>query len=277
VARAICKPVLCSIFAAALLQVCAGQTDCGHAANAIEQVQSSGLTTQQVIERAATNEAAFKSARTHYTYTQEISIQTLRAVGLPGNYVTDGEYRQVAHISYDHSGRRIEQVVFAPMSTLQRVTPTPEDFEDIYTFATYVLVPSEISKYHFNYEGRQHIDDLDAYVFDVAPRTVAPKQRYFQGRIWIDHDDLAIVKTCGKAVPDSIPHPGKKKKKNAQENIHATYVTYREQFNNSYWFPTYTRSDDIFHFGNDEIRTRTLVKYSGYARPEQQRAATPAR
>ncbi len=261
--------------------MCAGQTDCGHAANPVDPAQPAGLTAQQVIEQAATNEAAFKAARTHYTYKQEISIQTLRAVGVPGNYVTDGEYRQVANVSYDHGGHRLEQVVFAPQSTLQRVTLTPEDFDDIYTFATYVILPPETSKYAFIYVGRQHIDDLEAYVFDVAPRDIVPKHRYFQGRIWIDHQDLAIVKTCGKAVPDTIPSPGKKKKKkNVQDNIHATYVTYREQFDNSYWFPTYTRSDDIFRFGNQEIRTHTLVKYSSYARvppsvPEQQRASTP--
>jgi len=97
----------------------------------------------------------------------------------------------------------------------------------------------------------------------ITPKVIEQKKKYFQGRIWVDTRDLAIVKTCGKTVPDTIPKQGKKKKKRVEENVHATYVTYREWIDGN-WFPSYTRSDDILKFTNTEIRIRQIVRYSGY-------------
>jgi hypothetical protein len=260
---------------------CRAQTDCGHTGIPLQPVEPSGLSTQQVIEKAAANESAFRARRNQYTYVEEIRIQTLSAAGLPGDYAVDGEYRQVMNVAYDASGRRLEQVTFAPQSTLRRVSLTMDDLEDIHTYAAFVLTPEALPNYEFSYAGAQHIDELDTYVFDVAPKIIEPKRKYYQGRIWIESHDLAIVKTCGKTVPDIVPPPKKKKKKKgAEENIHATYVTYRE-FIDGNWFPAYTRSDDVLQFTNGEVRMRQIIKYTDYklssaaTQPEQRRLLSP--
>jgi hypothetical protein len=36
-----------------------------------------------------------------YTFTQDVTIQTLRAGILPGDFRVDGEYRQVMEVSFD--------------------------------------------------------------------------------------------------------------------------------------------------------------------------------
>ena len=74
----------------------------------------------------------------------------------------------------------------------------------------------------------------------------------------MDNHDFQIVKTCGKNVPDV------RNKKN--ENLSPKFVTYREQVDGQYWFPTYTRADDQLHFSNGDIHIREIVKYTKYKR-----------
>jgi hypothetical protein len=86
-------------------------------------------------------------------------------------------------------------------------------------------------------------------------------KRYFQGRIWVDDRDFQIVKTSGKNVPDI--------RKGSGENLFPAFTTYREQIDGRYWFPTYTKADDILHFGvkfGGDVHIRIIVKYSDYKR-----------
>ena len=39
---------------------------------------------------------------------------------------------------------------------------------------------------------------VDTYVFDVSPKSAKNDKKLFGGRIWVDDQDLMIVKTCGK-------------------------------------------------------------------------------
>jgi hypothetical protein len=71
------------------------------------------------------------------------------------------------------------------------------------------------------------------------------------------------VKSCGKTVPDIIAN---KKKKNAQENLSPKFVTYREQIDGKYWFPTYIKADDMLHFQNGDIHMREIIKLTNYKR-----------
>ena len=63
--------------------------------------------------------------------------------------------------------------------------------------------------------ANNRLDELNTYVFDVAPKKIEKNQRYFQGRIWVDEKDFGIVKTDGKAVPDI--------QKQRQENIFSAF------------------------------------------------------
>jgi hypothetical protein len=249
------------VFLALLPRCLQAQTNCDGNGTPPSPVQPAGITTQQIIQQAAASESALKASRNKYTYVEEIRIQTLVQAGLPGSYAVDGEYRQILNVAYDSSGRRLEQVTFAPQSTLRRISLTLDDFDDIHNYAAFVITTEELHKYSFSYAGQQHVDELDTYVFDIAPKMLQPKKRYFQGRIWVESHDLAIVKSCGKTVPDVILPP---KKKRGLENIHATYITYREHIDGKYWFPAYTRSDDILEFRNSDVRTRQVIKYTGY-------------
>jgi hypothetical protein len=99
---------------------------------------------------------------------------------------------------------------------------------------------------------------LDTYVFDLAPKKIQKDKRYFQGRIWVDNRDFQIVKTCGKNVPDI--------RKKGSENLTPKFVTYREQIDGQYWFPTYTKADDDLNFSAGPVHVREIVKYTNYKR-----------
>jgi len=110
------------------------------------------------------------------------------------------------------------------------------------------------------YVGQQKQDELDTYVFDIAPKQIEKKKRYFQGRIWVDDHDFQIVETYGKTVPDI--HPGKR----GNENLFPKFTTWREQIDGEYWFPTYTRAEDTLRFSTQEVKIREIIKYTNYKR-----------
>jgi len=219
-----------------------------------------GLTPEQIIQKFAVKEKEFKTARDQYIYRQSVKLQTLE-----GNAV-DGEFQQVSDILFDNKGKRIERVLFAPQPTLARISMSKEDFDDIQNLLPFVLTSDEIPEYQILYVGQQHVDELDTYVFDIAPKQIEKGKRYFQGRIWVDGEDLQVVKSYGKPVPETrITNP--KKQKNVQENLFPRFTTYRELVDGKYWFPTYCRADEVLHFATgDDVHIRITVKYTDYHR-----------
>jgi len=227
-----------------------GNDDAGQ--GPVNPAPPAGISVDQIIQKFAAKEADFKQARDNYTYRQTVSVQTL-----DGDTV-DGEYRQTSDILFDAQGRRTENIVFAPMSTLQRVSMTREDEEDIKHTMPFVLTTQEIPDYIIKYAGQQHVDEIDTYVFDISPSHMLPGRRYFEGRIWVEQQDLQIVMTHGKPVPDI--HKG-------QENLFPKFTTYREQVDGKYWFPTYTRADDYLRFKTSQtVHIREIIKYTDYKR-----------
>ena len=237
--------------------VLAGQTNCDEGTSLLNPAQPQGMTPQQIIEKFAAKEEVFRQALNNYVYTQDITVQEL-----DGNAVS-GEFRLVQEITYDDKGGRIENVTFAPQNTLRTLSLSREDYEDFRYKMAFVMTTSDLPQYNLLYVGQQHQDEIETYVFDVAPKTFVKGQRYFQGRIWVDNHDLQIVKSCGKTVPDTI---ATKKKKNAQENLSPKFVTYREQIDGKYWFPTYIRADDTLHFRQNDVHMREIIKLINYKR-----------
>lgn len=223
----------------------------------LSSAEPKGITVQEIIQRFAAKEKEFKQARDNYTYRQDVKVQTM-----DGDTV-DGEYHQVVEVTFDDKGRRQERVVFAPQSSLQRVSMTREDVDDIQHRLPFVLTSDEIPEYDIIYVGQQQQDELHTYVFDVAPKRIEKNRRYFQGRIWVDDHDFQIVKTHGKTVPDI--RSGKKGKP-GEENLFPAFTTWREQIDGRYWFPTYTKADDDLHFSGGDVHIREIVKYTNYKR-----------
>ena len=208
---------------------------------------------EQIIQKFAAREDEMRRERDQFTYQQTWYIQTIDA---DGN--VDGEHRESEDIVFNVQGKRFEKVTDAPAPTLTRILLTQQDIDDLEHIQPFVLTPEKIGLYDIKYVGREQVDELATYVFDVGPKKIEKNQRYFQGRIWVDSRDLEIVKTYGKAVPDII-------KKNS-ENVFPRFETIRENIEGSYWFPTYTHADDYLHFTTGNIHIRMTVRYKNYKR-----------
>ena len=206
---------------------------------------------QEIIRRFAAKEEEFKVARDNYTYRQIVKVSELSQ---DGNIA--GTYHIEADVIFTPSGKRIEKVVYAPLSNLRHIAISPEDERDLRDIQPFVLTTAELPKYNIEYQGRQKVDELDTYVFMVGPKRMEKGERYFQGMVWVDNHDFQIVKTYGKAVPD-IRNKG-------QENLFPRFETYREQIDGEYWFPVWTSADDTLYFSTGPQRIRMVIRYENY-------------
>ena len=220
----------------------------------LENTPPAGTTPEDVIKRFAAKETEFAKARDQYTYRQDVRVETV------DGETVDGQYHEVFDVMFDDKGHRIENVVFAPQSSLTKIFMSQEDFEDIRHRLPFVLTTEDLPEYNILYAGQQKEDELDCYVFDIAPKKIEGKKRYFQGRVWVDNHDFQIVKTYGKTVPDI------REKHGNQENLFPKFTTWRQQIDGQYWFPVYTKADDELHFKLEDVHIKEIVKYEDYKR-----------
>jgi TonB family protein len=260
-----CRPFVKTCFGVALfvtliaattgLAVQAQQTSADTRGPAATTVTASTLPAARIDEivRAFTaKETRFRQALNSYAFKRDALVQT---IGM-GGQVT-GEYHRVSFFTFDDLGNRFEKINFFPMPTMTEVQITAQDLEDLGGVNPFALEASKLNAYNFKYVGKEKIDELELYVFDVGPKVMPDpkkvKERLFQGRIWVDEQDLQIVKARGKGVPED------------KNNKYPTFETYREQIDGKYWFPTYTYADDELVFGNgNSVRLRMLVKYTDF-------------
>lgn len=230
------------------------QTDCAVGDSPLDNAPPKNMTPEELIQKFTASENRVKEARSHYTYTQDVLVQTLN------DKAADGQWHEVTRVSYDDKGKRVENVAFSEVSTLRDIQISAEDMEDIRVFMQWVLTSDQLPDYKLTYAGQQHVDDLDTYVFHVEPAKEEKNKRYFQGKIWVDNRDLQVVKLCGKSVPDQI-HV----KKHQPMDVRPTFVGYR-QYIDGFWFPAYARVDDTLHFQAASIHVREIVKFKDYAK-----------
>jgi len=205
----------------------------------------------EIIRKFAAKETQFRQALNSYAFKRDARMQE---IGMGGQVV--GEYHRVSSFTFDDRGNRFEKIGFFPMPSLQGVSITTEDLEDLGGVNPFALEAATINQYNFKYVGKERIDELDLYVFEVSPKVMPSpksKQRVFVGRIWVDDHDLQIVKAKGKAGPET------------KQNKFPIVETYREQIDGKYWFPTYVYADDDLIFDNgSSVRVRMQVKYSDF-------------
>ena len=189
-----------SLLAAAPHEVSAQQQQQAAAATKLS-ASAPPVDAEKVIRAFSAKETEFQRALREYGFKRDAVIQT---IGLGGQI--SGEYRRVSRFVMDDSGKRFEKILFSPMSTLQELQISPSDIEDLGGVNAFALESSKIAQYNFTYVGKERIDELNLYTFDVAPKVMPDpkksKERFFQGRIWVDDQDLQIVSRAAKASPN---------------------------------------------------------------------------
>jgi hypothetical protein len=209
----------------------------------LDPTPPTGITPDEIVKKLGEREAEFQRIRNEeYVFTQSVKIDTISE----DTNKPDGEYQQVTDITFGEDGKRQEHVRFAPANTIQRVIMSENDFEEIEHRLPFILTTADLPKYDVKYLGKQKVDDLDTYVFEAGPKVIQKKQKYFQGKVWVDQQDFQIVLVNGETVPQDL--------------------------DGKYWFPTYTHAEATLHFApqngslGEDVHIKSIVKYTDYKR-----------
>lgn len=205
----------------------------------------------RIVKKVTENEYNFRQALSIYAFNRNAKMQT---IGLGGQIT--GTYQRDSFLTFNEDGTRFEKILYFPVSTLKELTVTAADLENLGGVDPFAIEPKVANQYNFTFVGKEKIDELDLYVFDVAPKVMPDwkktTQKYFSGRIWVDDRDLMIVKSKGKAVPE-----GKER--------FPVVETWRENVDGKYWFPSVSISDDELVFDSGQVvKIKFRVKYSNY-------------
>ena len=220
-----------------------------------EQTRKPGsreLPPEEIIKAFTAKETDFLDAWNQYYYRQIASVKVLSDDGVPSKEAMT----LVFEVVFLDSGKREIRLV-ERTGHLRSVMWTPEDQDVITNFQPFVLTSRDLPSYELKYEGQEHVDELDTYVFSVRPKFIAEGKLYFQGKIWIDDTDLQIVRTIGKVVPqkDSPQFP--------------EFETIRQLVDSKYWFPVWSHSDSVLEFTKPtprRVRVEETVTYENFRR-----------
>jgi hypothetical protein len=219
------------------------------------------LPPEEIIRRFAAKEDEMNRAITGYIFQKSVRVEE---IGPDGK--ATGQVEIVTQQILTPDGKLLEKPVRRTNSTLKSVDIERGDPSLFVATPMFPLMTSQLSKYEITFGGKQPLDELSAYFFTVKPRTVDRIHPYFSGVVWVDEQDLVIVKTIGKWVTETGDFT-------SPTLPFAVFETYRQQVGKSFWFPSYSRSDETIEVGGSSIPMRMTVRWTDFT---PQTGAPPA-
>jgi hypothetical protein len=211
------------------------------------------LPVEEIIRRFSQKEDEYLKSRPNYGFRKSVRIQEF---GPDGSAI--GEFLRVTQYQKLADGRLAMKAIEKPQSTLQGVYLAPEDLDALDRIPAYPLTSGQLAKYDLKFIGRELVDEVDCYIFQVKPKTVERAKAYFEGVVWVDAQYLEVVKTYGKWVTDQGDTRG------IAQLPFSLFETYRENVDGKYWFPNYLRSDDTLHTKEGDIPMRLIIKWTDF-------------
>jgi hypothetical protein len=225
----------------------AGAPDAAESRSESQSASQKELTPDQIIEKFAKKETEFYEAWMQYMYTQTAVIKVLSVDGVPKKETL----RIVSEVIFNDDGSREVRTV-RRSGGLRAVGFTDEDREVLENLHPFALTEKQIPLYKLKYEGKEKADELNCYVFSVKPKKMQKGEMYFEGKIYVDDLDLQIVKTVGKAVPQT------------SNNQFPEFETIRQMIDDKYWFPVWTHADSRLYFPQNTVRIEETITYDDY-------------
>ena len=201
-------------------------------------------------------EKKFRETLIQFSFKRDVVLQTIG----PAGEVT-GEYLRNSIFVLDDSGRRVEQVVYHPRSTIKEIKITKEDIQDLAGSQLFGLETEDLSgagiSYDVSFVREEKLNGRLAYVLAVRPKQEPNphdmRTRFFVGQIWIDADSFQTIKLRGVTEPH-----GKQR--------FPIFETERRLKIEDQVFPSQTIADDVLHFSSKNVRYRINVRYYDFKR-----------
>jgi hypothetical protein len=204
---------------------------------------------EEIIRKFTEKETEFYKAWMNYTYVQNAYIRILSVDGRPSTEWME----MVSEVVFNDEGIR-EIKPIRRRGGLRAVRFTREDEEIINNLNPFALTTAELPLYNLKYEGKERVDELNCFVFSVKPKDMKRGRLYFEGKIWVDDIDFMVVRTMGRAVPQT------------NNNLFPEFETLRQMIDGKYWFPVYTYADERLRFPDSTVRIEETITYDDYRR-----------
>lgn len=211
------------------------------------------LPPDEIIRRFAAKEDEMVSAIKGYSFQKDVRVQEIGPDNKPA-----GQVDVVTQLRISPDGKMYEKQVIRQPSTLHNLDLQRGDSDLLAPTPMFPLTTAMLPKYEISYGGKQPLDELNTYFFTVKPRALDRARAYFSGVVWVDVQDLVIVKTMGKWVTELGDVT-------ASDLPFTVFETYRQQVGKNLWFPAYSRSDETIQAGDSRVPIRVIVKWTDFA------------
>src|SRR5215469_17060561 len=224
------------------------------------------LPESEIIKRFSQKEDEYLATRAHFYYKKTIRVEEFGPDGQPS-----GQYVLVLEPARDADGKFYERVVQRPESTMHHFYFRSEDLEGLQRIPAFPLTTAQLANYNLKYLGKEQVDEVNCYIFQVKPKILERQKAHFDGVVWVDSQYLEVVKTYGQWMTDLGPMQV------IPQFPFSLFETYRENVQGKYWFPDYSRSDDTVDLKGQQIPVRIVIKWTDFKPlPAAPQVAAPA-
>jgi hypothetical protein len=213
----------------------------------------------RIVTAFTNNDAQLEALLRNYTYHQ---LYLAREIDFDGS--VQGTHFQEWDIVYDDHGEPISREIAHTPDTLNKVHVPPETSKNMEHLQPLAFPPHDSANHVFQYLDHVALDQIHAYKFRVAPKTLEKGKFHFSGFIWVEDRSLQIVKAEGNEDPGIVSGM-------FTWTIFPHFVTFRSQLDGGLWFPTLTVSECTVN----GVRFHGVIKYFDYRRFQAESHATP--
>lgn len=229
------------------------------------RTETAPMAQDKIIESFAMHSDEYLRAHSMYGFKRSVRVQEITLGGEKG-----GEVTQTSEVYLADNGRRYEKSTQEGSERFLDIKSNSVDAKKSAQVPLFPFTSSQLQYYDLTYKGTQPLDELNAYIFQVKPKKLLPTYRLFSGIIYVDDQDLAVVKLYGtwkSLADDNEDAPGR-------DVPFSLYEMYYENVGGKYWFPTFIRSDAYVHTkaGDEQLRLTVRMTDFKVAKP----AAAPA-
>jgi hypothetical protein len=202
-----------------------------------------------IVQKFAASEDAEQKIYDGWDFVQDVRIEELSNDG--------GKFEVIGEMYTRPDGKRFWRVLRPIQSNLKFTNFTMDDVQKIVSQPLFFFTTDQVGYYDFLYAGQTQLDQLAPYVLQVKPKELSPKRVFFQGVIYVDNVDLAVVETYGKFVSEYY--------ENNSNLPFDMYDIYRQNLQGKYWFPTYISSDAyIKQKDGSDLHVRLVIRSSEF-------------